>query len=150
MVQNDCYAVGVFESVGAAERVLAALAAHEFSSEALSVGATDGPGVADLLQKTFGACGDTLEVRVVGTLRLHGPLVEALQGAERALAEKGIAAAMPNVGFQVHDGFIFETLTKRGGVLVAIRGEPRVADALAILHAYGGGNAAIGAWTGRV
>jgi hypothetical protein len=57
---------------------------------------------------------------------------------------------MPRVGFQAHDGFIFETLTKRGGVLVAIRSESRAADALALLHAYGGGNAAIGAWTGRV
>jgi hypothetical protein len=35
-------------------------------------------------------------------------------------------------------------------VLVAVRNEPRAADALAKLHAYGGGNAAIGAWTGRV
>ena len=37
-----------------------------------------------------------------------------------------------------------------GGVLVAIHSEPRAADALAVLHSYGGGNAAIGAWTGRV
>ena len=57
---------------------------------------------------------------------------------------------MRRVGFQAHDGRIFETLTGRGGVLVAIRTEPRAADALAILHSYGGGNAAIGAWTGRV
>ena len=38
----------------------------------------------------------------------------------------------------------------RGGVLVAIHSEPRAADALAVLHSYGGGNAAIGAWSGRV
>jgi hypothetical protein len=35
-------------------------------------------------------------------------------------------------------------------VLVAIHSEPRAADALAVLHSYGAGNAAIGAWTGRV
>jgi hypothetical protein len=35
-------------------------------------------------------------------------------------------------------------------VLVSIRSESRAADALAVLHSYGGGNAAIGAWTGRV
>jgi hypothetical protein len=35
-------------------------------------------------------------------------------------------------------------------VLVAVHNEPRAADALARLHAYGAGNAAIGAWTGRV
>ena len=57
---------------------------------------------------------------------------------------------MRRVGFQAHDGRIFETLTARGGVLVAIHSEPRAADALALLHSYGGGNAAIGAWTGRV
>jgi hypothetical protein len=34
--------------------------------------------------------------------------------------------------------------------MIAIQGDPRAADALAILHSYGGGNAAIGAWTGRV
>ena len=53
-------------------------------------------------------------------------------------------------GFQAHDGYIYEALTGRGGVLVAVHNEPRAADALAKLHAYGGGNAAIGAWTGRV
>ena len=57
---------------------------------------------------------------------------------------------MRKVGFQSHDARIFETLTGRGGVLVAIRTAPRAADALAILHSYGGGNAAIGAWTGRL
>jgi len=51
---------------------------------------------------------------------------------------------------EAHDGRIFEALAGRGGILVAIRTEPRAADALAILHSYGGGNAAIGAWTGRV
>jgi hypothetical protein len=57
---------------------------------------------------------------------------------------------MRRVGFQAHDARIFEALLGRGGVLVAIRNEPRAADALAILHSYGGGNAAIGAWSGRV
>ena len=57
---------------------------------------------------------------------------------------------MRRVGFQAHDARIFDALTARGGVLVAIQGDPRAADALAILHSYGGGNAAIGAWAGRV
>ena len=59
-------------------------------------------------------------------------------------------AEMRRVGFQAHDGRIFEALAGRGGILVAIRSDPRAADALALLHSYGGGNAAIGAWTGRV
>ena len=81
---------------------------------------------------------------------LTAPLVDTLQGSKADLGRTGVAGAIRRVGFQAHDGFIFETLTARGGVLVAIRTEPRAADALAVLHAYGGGNAAIGAWTGRV
>ena len=76
--------------------------------------------------------------------------IDALQGPSRDLGKLGIAATMRRVGFQPHDGRIFESLVGRGGVLVAIRSEPRAADALAIMHSYGGGNAAIGAWTGRV
>jgi hypothetical protein len=77
-------------------------------------------------------------------------MIEPLQGSANDLAKLGLAGTMRRVGFQAHDARIFETLTGRGGVLVAIRNEPRAADALAILHSYGGGNAAIGAWTGRV
>ena len=80
----------------------------------------------------------------------RGPLVNALQGPQRDLPKLGVTATMRRVGFQPHDGRIFETLTARGGILVAIHSEPRAADALAVLHSYGGGNAAIGAWTGRV
>ena len=149
MLEDDRYTVGVFEDVGAAERVLAALAAKEFPSDSLSVVAADAPAVSALLEKTFGDDGATLDVRAVGVLRLRGSIVDALQGGEGALAATGIAATMKRVGFQAHDGYIYETLTMRGGVLVAIRSEPRAADALALLHAYGGGNAAIGAWTGR-
>jgi hypothetical protein len=57
---------------------------------------------------------------------------------------------MQRVGFQSHDARIYESLTARGGVLVAICSESRASDALAVLLSYGGGNAAIGAWTGRV
>jgi hypothetical protein len=77
-------------------------------------------------------------------------LVATLQGQDAALVHKGLAASFNRAGFQAHDGRIFERLTARGGVLVAIRTESRAADALAVLHAYGGGNAAIGAWHGRV
>ena len=72
------------------------------------------------------------------------------RGATSDLTKLGLAGTMRRVGFQPHDGRIFDVLTGRGGVLVAIHSEPRAADALAILHSYGGGNAAIGAWTGRV
>jgi hypothetical protein len=57
---------------------------------------------------------------------------------------------MRRAGFQPHDGLIFETLVGKGGVLVAVQGAPRAADALAVMQSYGGGNAAIGAWGKRV
>jgi len=77
-------------------------------------------------------------------------LIDALQGSDRHLTSRGLAATMRRVGFQSHDGFIFERLVEKGGVLVAIQSESRAADALAVLHSFGGGNAAIGAWAGRV
>jgi hypothetical protein len=77
-------------------------------------------------------------------------MVAALQGAARDLPKLGLSGTMRRIGFQSHDALIFETLTARGGVLVAIHSEPRAADALTVLLSYGGGNAAIGAWTGRV
>jgi hypothetical protein len=73
-----------------------------------------------------------------------------LQGQSEELAREGLADSLRLAGFQPHDAHIFEALTARGGVLVGVRSESRAADALATLHAYGGGNAAIGAWHGRV
>src|SRR5262249_15885955 len=108
------------------------------------------PEAAALIEKTTGAAGERIEVAGIGTIVARGPMVEALQGSARDLSKLGLAGTMRRVGFQSHDGRIFETLTGRGGILVAIRSEPRAADALAVLHSYGGGNAAIGAWTGRV
>ena len=101
-------------------------------------------------EKTFGEPAATLEIRGVGVARVRGPLVAALQGSDQGLVRQGIAASANRVGFQPHDGRIFETLANRGGVLVAITSDARAADALALLHSYGGGNAAIGAWSGRV
>ena len=77
-------------------------------------------------------------------------MIDALQGTLKDFARLGLSGAMRRVGFQAHDGRIFEALVARGGILVAIHSEPRAADALAVLFSYGGGNAAIGAWTGRV
>jgi hypothetical protein len=143
------FTVGVFQDVQWAERGLDALKRHGFPPEALSVIARQTPEAAALVERSLGGEAATVDGRALGPLVWRGPLVPALEG-ERGLTAVGLAAAMRRVGFQAHDGQIFETLTARGGVLVAIRSEPRAADALATLHAYGGGNAAIGAWTGRV
>jgi hypothetical protein len=147
---RPCFTVGVFQDAEWASRGLAALAHHGFSPDSFSIIAKQSPEVAALAQQTLGVVPDTADVRGVGPVVAHGPLVKTLQGENGELAKGGIGVTMRRAGFQAHDGFIFETLTARGGNLVAIESEPRAADALAVLHAYGGGNAAIGAWRGRV
>ena len=149
-VETGRFTVGVFQDIAWADKGLAALKEAGFVPESLTVLAKESPEVGALLTRTFGAAGDRLELSGIGAVLAKGPLLDALQGASRDLTKLGLSGTMRRVGFQAHDGRIFEALAGRGGVLVAIRSEPRAADALAILHSYGGGNAAIGAWTGRV
>lgn len=150
VADTGLFTVGVFQDVDWAERGVDALLRHDFPADSLTILAQDTTGAAALIRSRLGADADRLTLPGVGAIVARGPLIAALRGADGALDARGIAATMRRVGFQAHDGHIFETLTGRGGVLVAIRTEPRAADALAVLHAYGGGNAAIGAWTGRV
>jgi len=149
-VQVGRFTVGVFQDVKWAEKGIDALKRAGFLPESLTVLAKDSPDVAVVIERTLGSTGERLELASTGTVLARGPLVPALQGSARDLVSLGLAGTMRRVGFQAHDARIFDTLTARGGVLVAVHSEPRAADALAILHAYGGGNAAIGAWTGRV
>ena len=152
MVDADTgrFTVGVFQDAAWARKGLDALKRAGLPAEALTILAKESPEVAVLIEQTLGAAGERLDLAVTGAVLTRGPLVGALQGSTRDLPKLGLARTMRRVGFQTHDGHIFETLTARGGVLVAIHSEPRAADALAVLHSYGGGNAAIGAWTGRV
>jgi hypothetical protein len=149
-VDTGRFTVGVFQDATWAEKGLEALKKAGLPADSLSIIAKESPDAARLIERTLGAAGARIELPGIGTAVAGGPLVDALQGPSRDLAHLGIARTMRRVGFQSHDGRIFDVLTARGGVLVAIRSEPRAADALAILHSYGGGNAAIGAWTGRV
>jgi len=149
-VDTGRFTVGVFQDVAWATKGLAALTDAGFSRDLLAIIAKESTETAALIERTLGAPGERMELAGVGAVLARGPVVDALQGAARDLPKLGLASTMRRIGFQAHDGRIFETLTGRGGVLVAIRSEPRAADALALLHSYGGGNAAIGAWTGRV
>jgi len=144
------FTVGVFQDVAWATKGLDALRRAGFASESLTVMAKDGTDPSALIERTLGSAGERIEVADIGPLVSRGPLVAVLQGSASDLKKLGVAGTMRRIGFQAHDARIFEALIGRGGVLVAIRNEPRAADALAILHSYGGGNAAIGAWSGRV
>ena len=149
-VETGRFTVGVFQDAAWAEKGIAALKLAGLPAESLTILAKDGPDINALIQKTFGTAGERVEIAAVGSAVARGPLVAALQGSAADLSKLGLSGTMRRVGFQSHDGRIFEALTARGGVLVAIHSEPRAADALAVLLSYGGGNAAIGAWTGRV
>ena len=149
-VDTGLFTVGVFQDADWARKGIAALRGAGFPPEMFSVISKDAAAAAALVEQTCGGAPERLDVAGVGPIVARGPLVAALQGDARDLGKLGIAATMRRVGYQPHDGRIYETLVGRGGVLVAIRSDPRAADALAIMMSYGGGNAAIGAWTGRV
>ncbi len=149
-VDTGRFTVGVFQDVPWAQKGIEALRRAGLAAESLSIIAKESPDVALLIEQALGAPAERLETTATGPLLAKGPILAPLQGAGRDLSKLGLSGTMRRIGFQTHDGRIFETLTARGGVLVAIHSEPRAADALAVLHSYGGGNAAIGAWTGRV
>ena len=149
-VETGRFTVGVFQDVAWAQKGIDALKQARFPLESLTILAKESPETAALIQRTFVSPGEQFTITAVGQIVARGPLVEALQGPSRDFTKLGLSGTMNRVGFQAHDARIFEALAGRGGILVAIRSEPRAADALAILHSYGGGNAAIGAWTGRL
>jgi hypothetical protein len=152
MVEIDTgrFTVAVFADLAWAGSGIAALKAAGFPSDGMSVLARDAPNVADFVEATCGHAPLRLDLPQVGEALGWGGLIDVLEGSTRDLTRSGLAGTMRKVGFQAHDARIYESLTTRGGVLVAVRTEPRAADALAVLFSYGGGNAAIGAWTGRV
>ena len=149
-VGTDCFTVAVFQDVAWAQKGLNALKHIGLLPESLTILAKESPESAALIEQALGSPAERIQLASVGPVLARGALIEPLQGQAHDLTTLGLAGTMRRVGFQAHDSRIFEALTGRGGVLVAIRSEPRAADALAVLHSYGGGNAAIGAWTGRV
>jgi hypothetical protein len=149
-VETGRFTVGVFQDVAWASRGIDALKAIGIPPAAISIVAKESAEASGLIEQALGQAPQRLELSATGAVLAIGPLVGALQGPSSDLPRLGLSGTMRRVGFQSHDGRIFETLTARGGVLVAIHSEPRAADSLAVLHSYGAGNAAIGAWTGRV
>jgi hypothetical protein len=148
-VDTGRFTVGVFQDLEWATRGVEALKKQGLAAESLSILGKASSELAAFIERELGTS-QSIEILDLGASVARGPLVAALQGGDQGLVKLGISGTMRRVGFQAHDGRIFDALTARGGVLVAIHSEPRAADALAVLHSYGGGNAAIGAWTGRV
>lgn len=149
-VESGQFTIGVFPDVAWARTGLAALRRAGFAVESLSIVGKDEPAVAALIDAVFTTAAEPLALPGLGPVLIRGPLVAALQGSDHALDRLGLANTLRRVGFQPHDARIYEMLTARGGVLVAVHSEPRAADALAVLMSHGGGNAAIGAWSGRI
>ena len=148
---TDRFTIGVFRDVASAQAGVDALGRHGFAPSTLSLIAKATPEVDALVQRVFGVKPPApIEVEHLGPSTLQGPLIGVLDADRHELSARGIAATARRAGFQAHDGVIFERLVARGGVLIGVSSEARASDALAMLHAYGGGNAAIGAWTGRV
>ena len=147
---TDRFTVGVFQDATWAERGIDALVRHGFTPALLSILAKASPENDALAERVFGKRLPHVEVKGLGEAIAHGVLVATLNGGEGELFRLGLAATVRHAGFQEHDGVIYDRLVERGGILIAVGGDARAADALATLHAYGGGHAAIGAWTGRV
>jgi hypothetical protein len=150
MVQAETFTVAVFQDVAWARRGLEALTAAGFGASSITVFGKESPEIRQLCEDLLGGTPERLELKRLGPVLAKGPLIATLQGDDRRLMTDGLGGTMNRAGFQPHDGHIFETLTNRGGVLVSVRDERRAADALAKMHSYGGANAAIGAWSGRV
>jgi hypothetical protein len=149
-LETGRFTITVFRDTAAAELGIGALTRQGFPGESLSIIAKESPTTADLIQRMVGKTPAAVALAGVGEVLAAGPIVAALEGAGHDLAGIGLARALKRAGFQAHDGQIFEKLTERGGVLVAVRSESRAADALTTFHCHGGGNAAIGAWAGRL
>ena len=149
--QTGLFTVAVFQDVAWATKALEALKQAGFSHDGTTILAKVTDDAAALIEKTFGRPGDRSGARRDWRGGGARAARRCAAGTAASICRRlGLAGAMRRVGFQAHDGRIFETLTGRGGILVAVRSEPRAADALALFHSYGGGNAAIGAWSGRV
>jgi hypothetical protein len=144
------YTIGVFQDVPWADRGIAALISDGFDPGSLSLLARSSEEALRLVRTHLEIDAETIELPRLGQIAAAGPLLSTLAGSDGALESAGLASACARAGFQSHDGQIFEKLVERGGVLVAVESVARAADALAKLHAFGGGNAAIGAWTGRL
>jgi hypothetical protein len=144
------FTVCVFKDLEWAGKAFDALDRQGFAPGMLSVVVRETPEAAGFIEARLGRTPDRRTAARLGPVLTVGSLPDTLDGGDTGLARAGLAGTMRRAGFQAHDGQIYETLTERGGILVAVQDDPRAAEALALFFSHGGGNAAIGAWRGRV
>jgi hypothetical protein len=144
------HTVAVFKDLDAAKLAVDGLRKKGFAAESISVLAKSSEALPQWGAVATAAGLKPLTLPRLGDVLAGGPLIDALDAGKGLLVEAGLAASMAGVGFQAHDGLIYEALVDKGGVLVSVRSEPRAADAISVFHNCGGGNAAIGAWAGRL
>src|SRR5688500_8786749 len=123
-VSAGVFTVGVFQDVAWASKGLDALKRAGFATESLTLMAKESADTSSLIARTLGSAGERIEAADIGAIVAKGPLVAVLQGTSGDLKKAGVAGTMRRIGFQPHDGRIFEALIGRGGVLVAIPNEP--------------------------
>src|SRR5438105_13353314 len=93
------FTIGVFQDAAWAAKGLAALRDARFTADMFSVLAKESPEATALIEKTFGAKGDRMDIAGVGAVVARGPLVAVLHGAARDLGKIGIAGSIRRVGF---------------------------------------------------
>src|SRR5262249_59553798 len=124
-VDTGRFTVCVFQDVQWAQKGSDALKRAGLAAESISSIAKESPEIVALIEATQGGQGERIETKATGALLARGPLVAALQGPARDLSKLGLSGTLRRVGFQAHDGRIFETLTARCCVLVSVRCAPR-------------------------
>ena len=105
-----------------AQRAIDALMADGFPREWLTILAKDTEPAATFIETALGAPPARIELKNLGTVVAHGPLLDLLRGTDDGLSRSGLAGSFNRAGFQPHDGHIYETLTGRGGVLAPVPG----------------------------
>lgn len=144
------FTVAVFKDIASADKGMAALQKMGFATAAMSLLGKESPELDAIATRWQIASVRTCTLRRSGLVRCGGRLIDVLEGESSDLEALDLGGTFRRAGFQPHDAQVFEMLVARGGVLVAIDSEAGAADALTVFHNYGGGNAAIGAWHGRV
>ena len=116
-VDTGRFTVGVFQDVAWAQKGLEALKQAGLLAESMTILAKESPDVSALIERTLGAPQASSSFPAPAPSSLAARSSCAPKPAD--LAKLGLAGTMRRVGFQAHDGRIFEALTARGGVLVA-------------------------------